>query len=270
MSLFLLLLTAAQADEIYIRNKPFEGEVQGSGSQTAVEARPLAQALGLSVTESETQLILGEAPESPVEGQVLINGEAVEASPLEGGKWLVPLEKAVELAGGRVIVNRDLGTVDVYLTDKKKSALNTGVAPSARHGGGENLSPKSDPEIEEYGYQTRGGQWVIPVQFKSAKKFSEGLAAVQEAVGARRKEKRDVVRGSGSGPVIVMRKVGTRDVFVRKGGKWGFINGAGVYVIKPQYTRVESFKKGAARVWRGKSSFWIDKEGNRLKRPPPI
>jgi hypothetical protein len=46
------------------------------------------------------------------------------------------------------------------------------------------------------------------------------------------------------------------------GGKWGFINRDGVFVIKPAYEDVFDFEKGIARVWLYGKLLRIDRSGN--------
>jgi WG repeat protein len=268
--LFLCQLTVAQ--EVYVKNRPFQGQTEGSAGDMYVEAKAFAEALEISLEEKDGGLILGDPGSGePSTGRALINGVLIEARPAAAGVWMLPLKASVEALGGKYKYSRELQTIDVYLDPTLTTTASQGTTAAGTVSAPANLSGlrvEGDRDIEEYGYQDYTGRWVIPVQFKTAKTFSEGLAAVQEAVGSPKKETRDVVQGSGSGPVIVMRKVGTRDVMVRKGGKWGFIDGRGQYVIEPRYTRAESFKDGAARVWQGKKTFWIDKNGTRLPRPP--
>ena len=63
-----------------------------------------------------------------------------------------------------------------------------------------------------YGYLDRQGDWAIDVQFRQAKSFAEGLAAVQG------------------------------------GSKYGFVNRKGEWVIEPQFDLAESFADGRATV----------------------
>lgn len=78
------------------------------------------------------------------------------------------------------------------------------------------------------GYINMKGEEIIPCQFQDAKRFKEGLAAVQIKY------------------------------------KWGFINTNGDIVIPAIYDTVLSFKGGVALVEKGKECFYIDKYGNKL------
>ena len=95
-----------------------------------------------------------------------------------------------------------------------------------------NLRPISR-SLTWYGYMDTTGQIVIPMKFKNATHFSEGLAAVEVD------------------------------------GKWGYIDRKGQIVIPPQFHKAREFKQGRAKVevepdrWcyidrTGKAAFNID------------
>lgn len=74
-----------------------------------------------------------------------------------------------------------------------------------------NLRPISR-SLTWYGYMDTTGQVVIPVKYRNAMQFSEGLAAVEVD------------------------------------GKWGYIDRKGQFVIEPQFLAARDFKQGRARV----------------------
>lgn len=76
------------------------------------------------------------------------------------------------------------------------------------------------------GFINPDGKVVIPAAFASARKFSEGLCAVQ------------------------------------KGLYWGFIDKAGTCVIKPSFDEARDFSEGLAAVLKDGKWFFIDREGN--------
>ena len=81
----------------------------------------------------------------------------------------------------------------------------------------------------KYGYINKKGEIVIPYQYKSANRFSEGLAAVRE------------------------------------NGKWGVINKEGKMVIKPQFSAwIYNFEDGIATIKDGGKYKYIDKKGELL------
>ncbi|GEM_PF-5375851 len=48
---------------------------------------------------------------------------------------------------------------------------------------------------------------------------------------------------------------------VKPGGKWGYINNEGKYIINPQFDWVSKFSDGLAMVSIGKNWGYIDKDG---------
>jgi len=81
---------------------------------------------------------------------------------------------------------------------------------------------------KNYGYIDSSGKIVIPIEYKAAGNFSDGLAAVNV------------------------------------NGKWGFIDATGKMVIEPQFDRVKSFNSGIALVESNKSWMYIDKTGKEI------
>lgn len=84
-----------------------------------------------------------------------------------------------------------------------------------------------------YGYLTPSGEVAIPFNYATASDFSEGLAAVSLPDAPQ---------------------------------KIGFINTDGEMVIKPRrYDGVEKFSGGRCKVWRKSKSWYIDREGKKMK-----
>ena len=125
----------------------------------------------------------------------------------------------------------------------------------------------------KYGFIDAKGKIVISPQFDYVKDFSESIAAFN--LGGS-------VQNSGSLSVIF------NDIMITVyGGKWGFINEVGNYVVNPQFDDVQSFSEGLATVSVGGSpitfggsqipatiggvegSKWgfIDKKGNYIVNP---
>jgi len=82
---------------------------------------------------------------------------------------------------------------------------------------------------QKAGFMDVHGQVRIPAKFTFAMDFSEGLACVN--VGG------EVVRGESKGSRQAV-----------KGGKWGFIDASGTYVILPRFDDCDSFVQGRAVV----------------------
>lgn len=117
--LLLFLAQAAEAQQLYIRNKPFKGATVGKGDSMLVELEPLAVALGLAVSplgEGWAVAVADEALAAEATtpaGTVLVNGQSVPVQD-QGGTHLVNLREFCRAAGARVVPNPALGTVDVY------------------------------------------------------------------------------------------------------------------------------------------------------------
>jgi WG containing repeat len=92
-----------------------------------------------------------------------------------------------------------------------------------------------DPSFGMTGYIDKRGRFVISPQFKSGRRFSEGLAAV--AVGI-------------------------------DGEKWGFIDRAGHFAINPKFDDEPSeFKDGLSRVKQSGLYGFINKQGEWVVKP---
>jgi len=85
---------------------------------------------------------------------------------------------------------------------------------------------------KKFGFMDKSGKILIPIEFKQAGNFSDGMAAVLVD------------------------------------GKWGYINTGGNMVIEPQFDRVKAFNSGIALVESNKNWFYIDKSGNPLDSFP--
>lgn len=85
-------------------------------------------------------------------------------------------------------------------------------------------------ESNKFGFINEAGEVVIPIQYRSAHQFSEGLSAV------------------------------------RKEGKYGFINTEGEVVIPFEFDVANSFSSGLALVNKNREEFYIDKSGNEVFR----
>jgi protein disulfide-isomerase len=95
--LFLLIwLSGVAWADVYVKNKLFEGQVQGNGASTMVEAEAMLKALGIS--------------EYKLDSQQLIVGE--KSIPIDG--TMVSLKSLVDALGAKLVVNPGLGTIDVY------------------------------------------------------------------------------------------------------------------------------------------------------------
>lgn len=85
---------------------------------------------------------------------------------------------------------------------------------------------------KNFGYMDPSGKIVIPIEYKAAGNFSDGLAAVNV------------------------------------NGKWGFINSSGNMVIEPKFDKAKAFNSGLALVESNKTWMYIDKSGNEISGLP--
>ena len=119
LSLFLAFgASPVVAQELYVSNRPFKGEVTKAGSGLMVEVEPLAKALKLEVVVSD--------------GQVKIKDRSVPVTVSASGKNLVILDQFAAAAGLTVRKNPDFGHTDVYANTTAPSGAFLSCALDAR------------------------------------------------------------------------------------------------------------------------------------------
>lgn len=143
---FLLLLTLSSAclgEEVWVRNKPFEGATEGSGTSLKVELPALLEALSLEVKRDGNSVVFGDF-------RVLVETNAE-------GKEMVLLKDFSVGAGLKVTRSKELGTVDVYSTtagtqeDNDWASVGTDGASkggSAASGSGRGFTLSTPPQVE--------------------------------------------------------------------------------------------------------------------------
>ena len=120
-----------------------------------------------------------------------------------------------------------------------------------------NLHPVK--QADKWGYADASGRMVIAPEFKDARPFSEGLAAVYVEIN----------------PPSKIGFIDSRGVRTSKPAqrKWGFIGQDGTMVIPPQFEAVRDFSEGLAAaslaVRRSDSDTWgyIDRQGKMVIKP---
>lgn len=117
--------------ELYVRNRPFTGEVSGRGAGMYVELEPLAKMLEATVhtTENGAKLVTlaGDKPVIEAEaGAVLVEGKPVSSMQGSNG-LLVNLKEVAAALDARLNVNAELGTIDFNMPVARASA----AAPAA-------------------------------------------------------------------------------------------------------------------------------------------
>jgi hypothetical protein len=127
---------------------------------------------------------------------------------------------------------------------------------------------------DKYGYIDRSGKMIIPPKFESAHSFSDGLAVVQlDAAGNKwgyiDKSGKLVIGGE---EFVYARRFSEGLAAVQgKNGKYGFIDKTGNFIIPPQFYRVGDFSDGLAAVepvrdsWPGNLNYINQKGQNVIK-----
>ncbi|MEC5146974.1 WG repeat-containing protein [Chitinophaga sp. 212800010-3] len=195
-----------------------EGKVVASGIKAPVMGffRELPFAHGTIFTDEAGNIVLKN-----VKGQTLGTGKYKEVLPFTTdntvarvpsapGTWIVAYIDTT----GKEIVRFDVKKYIAIVQPLNKNAAFTFVSLSDFLPFSDGLTPIASRQAEKYGYIDKKLQLIIPVGFKKARPFSEGLAAVQNA-----------------------------------DGNWGFINTSGKLIIPYTYSRETSrFMSGLARV----------------------
>lgn len=113
---------------------------------------------------------------------------------------------------------------------------------------------------EKAGFIDRKGQVRVPIEFRRAHRFSEGMASVEDMRG------RWGFVGS-DGRVVMEPRFDSASGFsegmalIGQDGKSGFVDREGKIVIAPQFDAAGSFEGGTAFVRKGEQGMLIDKEG---------
>lgn len=112
----------------------------------------------------------------------------------------------------------------------------------------------------KWGYTDASGNFVIHPQFVKARKFSEGLAAVE-------------VETEPPSHVATLDEHGNKTPVRSAQTKWGFVDATGKLVIKAEFSAVQDFAEGLAAAsyevpWGFFDSWgYIDKQGKMVIKP---
>jgi hypothetical protein len=317
LALYCLLLSqCSSAQDLFVRNHAFQGEMTGLGSDLFVEAVVLTKMLGKGSSQDGDTLILLKDSEGNVEPSGVIRGVEFEGELLpfqlsSSGKVLVALEPALARLGAKLKVDSVLGVLDVYLDDtlEKKSPEELAADSGSSESNGETAEARAVPREDDsltrgwirekdketglYGYKdtdtfyqgtTTKGRWHIkPKFFACDRSFRHGLAGAKTKPVKKKKsgyEDQDYVKTTwktvnGVRTEVVDSKVITKkeqvSYTVTVGGKWGFIDIKGRWVIPAVYDSIGSFKKSGniyyAVVMVGAEQFTINHLGQRIQVP---
>ena len=112
-----------------------------------------------------------------------------------------------------------------------------------------------------WGFIDQAGRFVIPAKFQYACDFHEGLVAVN--VGGRPSG------GADPNPAISMvDDRGRHFVYPTMGGKWGFVDKRGEFVVQPIYDKASDFSEGLACVSTDEKEGYINKLGKTVIKLP--
>jgi hypothetical protein len=120
------LSSSVSSEELFIKNRAFQGASSGSGQSMYVEAGPLAEALGIETKELNGGLLIGSGGEDLAGEQVVVvNGQIVPSQAGEGGVLMVHLHQAANALQAKMVHNKDFGTFDLYLDAKEATGDTT-------------------------------------------------------------------------------------------------------------------------------------------------
>lgn len=189
--------------------------------------------------------------------------------------------RAFSEARARVVVDSKFGFIDEkgQLQSNKLWEWNSarvewgdvseGLAP---------MSVRGDSPWPSYGYVDATGRVAIAPQFRDARRFSEGLAWVNidGKWGCIDKSGNVVIQPKFvfESTTALMEDISFHDGLTRVkdcgkdgddgwwcAGKWGFVDKAGEFAIKPQFDYAEDFSEGLAPVLVGDSWEYVDTTG---------
>jgi thiol-disulfide isomerase/thioredoxin len=107
ISIVMLGLTSwAWADDVFVSNKPFKGQIYGVGSEIRFSLLDLAKALDFRAEETSKGWLLGALPVKVVQEHGVV--------------WIDIDDLPPEMV--RVVRNKDFGTVDIYRVEGAQSA----------------------------------------------------------------------------------------------------------------------------------------------------
>jgi hypothetical protein len=131
--LVLSLCAAGWGDRLYVRNRPFRGNLSGNPSNLSTlttELEALVQALGFDLQQVEGNWVVrrkadDELPELTAgAGKLYVLGQEV-AYQANGSSHVVNLSEFTEAAGGRLKRHPEVGTIDLDLVTQPEN-----IAPS--------------------------------------------------------------------------------------------------------------------------------------------
>lgn len=105
-------------DDIYVKNRLYKGPSSGSGSAIKVGVKSIFKALKVS--------------DYKVEGNTVTVGDKSATADAGDAEPMILLSDLKMLVGAKVIVNKELGTIDVYKDGSKAAAVAAPVSTSRK------------------------------------------------------------------------------------------------------------------------------------------
>lgn len=126
------LLTSAGAETFFVSNRPFSAVTRSQSGNWTARLTDLAPALSLPLTQQGQSGIycLGRVPEDPLEGEPGVYFQGRRLTQVGPDLVIADLQAFMQELGGRYVVNKSLGTIDLYAPSK---LLGKGVACNNVH-----------------------------------------------------------------------------------------------------------------------------------------
>lgn len=157
-SAVLCLLLPVGADQMYIRNRPFKGSVKSSEGKLWVELKPLSEAFQVSLIDNGAGgYAIAAQPLTPEElaalpaNKLLLQGESLDIQEVDGAPH-IPLDHFAKLMNAKVIVNKQMKTIDVSVASAPQV-----VASTPTRAGGSSAAPPPAGTLRLHGKVTLEG-----------------------------------------------------------------------------------------------------------------
>ena len=243
------------------KNKAKENQPEKSSTQKQTETKTSASSSNATTTSTP------KAEQKSVQTTTEQKTETSEIKKDNSYLLNLPDREFVEYKGSNEKYGYKLkSTGEIVIQSKYDGVLHFSEDLAAINIGGVNLG-YSYIKGGKWGYMDKTGKEIIPLKYDFAWPFHEGLASVElngkfgfiDKTGKEVIPFKYVYAESFSEGLAVVR-VGS---YI--GGKYGFIDKIGNVVISLKYDFVGSFFKGKAMVKLNGETFYIDKNGNRIK-----
>ncbi len=108
---------------IYVRNKPYKGDVMRYGSKLYLELRPLIDLMGLKYVVQDGVFYIATSGEPTAQNapryMIYIDNQPFSASFKRGDKVFVEMESFCQATGFKAVYNKDTGIVDILSRNRR-------------------------------------------------------------------------------------------------------------------------------------------------------